>query len=790
MEEMANFELNGAMKQRLVRHIMSADPLCVEVDSTLGQAVAKMEQYKISCLLVAEAGVSIAILTERDVIRALGLGMALDAPVTSIMTAGLITVQVDEEVHEAYHRMALHGIRHLVVVDENEAAIGIVSETDFRKHRRLENFVGVVDVSKAMTQQYLSMSGSSSILDAARAMQQRKLSCVIIVKDNLPQGIVTERDMVRLFRQQAATASLAEVMTSPVTSVLPDTPLVDAVRQMQSNHIRHLAVIDPSGQMVGVLNEHDTVHQLEDEYIQMLQHLVEQQARKINDDKFSAVVNQLAHRIIVKDINSIYISCNESFANEFGVQALDVVGKSDFDFVPRALAEQYISEDRKVIAEGITLSLEQPYVNGGKQRWIHTTKSPMRDADGNIIGVVAIFHDVTEKKLAGDELARNAWTLSVINSANRALLFAANEAQLLQEICLAITRQDRYQLALIGWADRNPQHSVTIAASSGSAQGYLDNLKLTWADDELGNGPTGRSIRLARAIVNNDTHNNPSFKPWLEQAEKFNIHSSLSIPFKLEGEVAGALVIYAQEIDAFKQEEVRLLEALADNLGYGLSTRRTRQAYEAEMRAKGTLALKLESSLEGALMAIAATLEQRDPYTAGHQRNVAELALKIARELALDESQLKALHLAAIVHDLGKIQVPAEILTKPGRLNKAEFELIKLHPESGYEILRKVDFPWPIAEIIRQHHEFLDGSGYPQGLKGEEILPLARILTVADIVESMSSDRPYRAALGVEQAMQAILEMRGAKLDPAVVDACIGILRRGEFEPAHLDVEG
>lgn len=786
MSSLWNVELNNAKSQRLVRHIMSPSPLSVDVASTLGQAAAEMEQRKISSLLVTEAALPIAILTERDVIRALGRGMAVDMPVTSIMTRGLITVHAGEEVHAAYHRMALHGIRHLVVVDESGATVGVISETDFRKHRRLENFVGVVDVSKAMSQQYLAMPGESSTLEAACAMQQSKVSCVIVIENGRPLGIVTERDMVRLFRQQAVAASLVEVMTSPVASVAPDMPLVDAVRQMQERNIRHLAVTDQSGQLVGVLNEHDTVRQLEDEYIQMLQHLVVQQAQELNDDKYRAVVNQLPHRIVVKDVNSVFISCNQSIAEELGIQPQDIVGKTDFDFFPRELAEKYRYDDRKVIERGITLSQDEQYIKDGKQFWIHTTKSPMRDAGGRIVGLVVIFHDVTEKKRADDELARNAWTMAVINAANRALLFAEDEQRLLQDICLAITRQDRYPLAWIGWADRNPGHSVTIAAVSGSASGYLDGMQVTWGEDKYGNGPTGRSIRSGHTVVNNDTHENSTFRPWLEQAERFNIRSSVSIPFRLEGQVAGALVIYANEVDAFNAGEVELFESLAGNLGYGLGSRRTREAYEAGMQEKAALAIKLESSLEGALMAIAATLEQRDPYTAGHERNVASLSLKIAREMGLGEEQLKALHLAAIVHDLGKIQVPAEILTKPGRLNAAEFELIKLHPESGYEILSKVDFPWPIAEIIRQHHEYLDGSGYPRGLKDAEILPLARILTVADIVESMSSDRPYRAALGVDQAMRTIVEMRGGKLDAAVVDACVSLVQRGEFEPSPL----
>ncbi len=149
----------------------------------------------------------------------------------------------------------------------------------------------------------------------------------------------------------------------------------------------------------------------------------------------------------------------------------------------------------------------------------------------------------------------------------------------------------------------------------------------------------------------------------------------------------------------------------------------------------------------------------------------------------MTKERLHSLSLAAIVHDLGKIQVPVEILTKPARLNAAEFALVKRHPQAGYEILKAIDFPWPIADIVVQHHEYLDGSGYPYGLKGEQILPEARVLTVADIVESMSADRPYRAALGIDAAIAEIMRLRGSKLDAEVVHACVRVLKRGEFTP-------
>jgi len=191
---------------------------------------------------------------------------------------------------------------------------------------------------------------------------------------------------------------------------------------------------------------------------------------------------------------------------------------------------------------------------------------------------------------------------------------------------------------------------------------------------------------------------------------------------------------------------------------------------------------RLRASLLDSITAIAATVEIRDPYTAGHQRRVAQLAIAIARELQLPEDWIEGLHLASVVHDVGKIQIPAEILSKPGRLTDLEFKLIKEHSQAGYEILKSIEFPWPIAQIVVQHHERLDGSGYPHGLKDKDILLEAKILGVADVVEAMMSHRPYRPGLGIDAALEEITKNSGVFYDPIVVDACLMLFRQKGFQ--------
>jgi PAS domain S-box-containing protein/putative nucleotidyltransferase with HDIG domain len=178
---------------------------------------------------------------------------------------------------------------------------------------------------------------------------------------------------------------------------------------------------------------------------------------------------------------------------------------------------------------------------------------------------------------------------------------------------------------------------------------------------------------------------------------------------------------------------------------------------------------------------LSSTAEARDPYTAGHQRNVALLAGAIAREMGRDERFVEGVVLASLVHDIGKIVVPAEILSKPGKLAPLEFDLIRVHPEAGASILRLIDLPWPLAEIVRQHHERLDGSGYPNGLAGGQLLGEARVIAVADVVEAMASHRPYRPALGIDRALEEILAGRGTRFDEQAVDACLVLFRERGF---------
>lgn len=229
---------------------------------------------------------------------------------------------------------------------------------------------------------------------------------------------------------------------------------------------------------------------------------------------------------------------------------------------------------------------------------------------------------------------------------------------------------------------------------------------------------------------------------------------------------------------ARSQLQTRVNEATAElsRVNEGLRKEITYRRH-AEQKLKQSL-VNFKKALDGTIAALASLAEKRDPYVAGHQLRVARLACAMATVMGLPEEQIKAIGIAASMHDIGKICVPAELLSKPGRINEYEYGIIRAHPEIGYDVLKVIEFPWPLAEIVLQHHERIDGTGYPRGLKNEEILLESRIIGVADVVEAMSSHRPYRPALAIGEAVAEIRKHKGTRYDSQVVDACLTVLKK------------
>ncbi|TDY00558.1 GAF domain-containing protein [Thiohalophilus thiocyanatoxydans] len=457
----------------------------------------------------------------------------------------------------------------------------------------------------------------------------------------------------------------------------------------------------------------------------------------------------------------------------------------EFEATYEAFLERIHPEDRQAVMNAVDRALQndEPYSidhrilrPDGTERVVHEQAQLFRNEKGEPVRMVGTVQDVTELRHSEMVLQRTNRALRTLSACNEALVRTEDEQQLLDEICRIIVELGDYRLAWVGYAQSDENKSVQPVARAGYDAGYVDRVAASWAEaSPRGQGPVGQAIRQAKAIAVQDVASDENFGPWREAAREHDYASLVALPIMTDDAVLGTLTLYSSTPDAFDKEEFELLQELANDLGYGIGALRTKADREQAVN-------RLREMLYATIEAMALTIEKRDPYTAGHQYRVAMLAAAIGTELELEPERIEGLRLAGQIHDIGKIYIPAEILTRPGRLSAMEFELIKAHTTVGYEIVQDIPFPWPVARMIREHHERLDGTGYPDALRDEQILFESKILAVADVVEAIASHRPYRAALGLDAALEEIQALSGSKYEPDVVDACIRLFRDKGFE--------
>lgn len=483
------------------------------------------------------------------------------------------------------------------------------------------------------------------------------------------------------------------------------------------------------------------------------------------------IIDSFQIRMFWKDSDSRFIDCNQAFAEDTGFSSpAEVIGKTEYDMPwTKDEAAFHLQTDRAIMENGeAILSFEQALSRAGKRKsWILTSKIPTRDSSGQLTGILVLYQDMSFIKDLDKERYRVSRAYQLLRNANKVIISALDESSLFEQICKLVVDHG-YRMSWIGRLESDEAKTIKPLISAGFEDHYLETIKVSWSDNALGKGPTGTAAREGRTVVNQNFLTNPVMQSWREAAEKNHFQSSIALPLKnSSGSVFAVLSIYGAEPNAFDADEAEKLEELAQMLSFG---------YEAILERE-----KRFDVMEKSVAALAATVESRDPYTAGHQTRVAKFALAIAQDMGLDSELCRGIKLAALIHDIGKMQIPSEILTKPTKLSKIEMEMIKIHPEVGYGILKDIPFQWPVAEMILQHHERFDGSGYPKGLRGEEILIGARIISVADVVEAISSHRPYRPALGLDVALQEIETQRGTLYDPNVVDSCLRLLKERHY---------
>ena len=555
------------------------------------------------------------------------------------------------------------------------------------------------------------------------------------------------------------------------------------------------AVIHASGKNLGLLCfEHvGKRHRWSEDEIAFACRLADQiglamisRARNRAEARVRAAAERLAEAQAIAHVGSWSLDCRTE-AMTWSDEAYRIFGydpakaaASDELFMARVHPDDRAKVDNEYLE---SLAKHRPYsidhrivMDDGSVRFVQELGRTSYDGDGKPVRMSGTVQDITERKQSEIALNKVNRALKVLGAGNAAVAQAADKTALFREMCRVAVEVGEYPLAWIGIAAHDAAKTVRPVAMAGADDKIMVRLECSWADTKDRNSVPGIAIRTGEPQVSQDIVADSRVTAARgDVLTEFGIASGVALPIRDRTGVVGALMIYDNEPDAFDADELALLIELADNLSYGIAALHDRA--ESEVAAQ-----RLQRSMETTIEVVAGTLEQRDPYTAGHQRRVADLAEAMARRMGLSEDRIHGLRLAGIVHDLGKIYVPAEILSKPSRLTPVEYELIKTHAQVGYDILKNVDFPWPIAQMVVQHHERMDGTGYPKGLKGDDILAESRILAVADVVESMMSHRPYRPSRGIDVALAEIERGRGTAYDPTVVDACLTLFREDGFK--------
>ena len=501
--------------------------------------------------------------------------------------------------------------------------------------------------------------------------------------------------------------------------------------------------------------------------------------QRINEEKLKQSEEQ--YRSVVEDSPGLIckflsdgtiIFANEAYCKFLG-QGLDrLIGKNVREFIPTATRDFEWSKITSLTKESPIQISETENINAeGSIRRLRWTNRALFTEEGVLLNYQSFGEDITE-------LSRSQHFLSVLNRASLAMQSATTYEKVLDIIgkelkqldinCYLMQLDENREKAFIKYLSHDSAIIKTLEKLVN-----INHEQFSFSFDTI--DLYREVVQKKKTLFTEETEklvkqmlpaNLGSFSTKIIKILKFP--KDILVPLIVDEAVVG---IFSMESNQLTRDDIPAATAFADRLSATWS--------------RITLLQDLRKIVDGTINIIVATVEVRDPYTAGHQKRVADLAGAIAGEMGLTDDQIEGVKMAGVVHDLGKINIPSEILSKPGKISELEYELIKTHPQSGYELIKHIDFPWPIGEMILQHHERIDGSGYPSGFKGDEIMLEARILAVADVIEAMASHRPYRPALGIEQALAQIKHDKGKSLDPEVVDACLKVFKKGYKLPKY-----
>ncbi|MGA2368453.1 MAG: PAS domain-containing protein [Dehalococcoidia bacterium] len=458
-----------------------------------------------------------------------------------------------------------------------------------------------------------------------------------------------------------------------------------------------------------------------------------EEAKQLADLKYRAMLDEMNESYFELDPSGNFTFFNDSLCRYLGYAREELQGMNYKTYTPKEEWHDVVqtSVDAFTTGKPTVSRLLTNIRKDGQRIYVEHSIFPLKNEEGQIIGLRGLGRDVTERVVAENQIVRSKNLLQSVLDADPDWIYVMDD----QHRFLLVNRAFSTALGfepqnMIGKIDTEffPKELCLGNPAKGIKGFHAED------DDVL----RGREVRRSGDVLK-----------WKNGTS--HIYDTLKVPLRDHSGAIYSVLVYGHDVTEQRRYE-KELKGSYDNL---------------------------QKAFVGAVDALAATSEKRDPYTAGHQRRVSQLAVAIAIKMRLPIMQVEGVKVAALIHDIGKIGVPSDILSKPGRLSNVEYSIVRTHSEVAFDILQSIDFPWPIATIVLQHHERMNGTGYPHGIPGERITIEARIIAVADVVEAMASHRPYRPSAGIEAALKEITDNKGVLYDISAVEACLELFQEG-----------